>query len=309
MKTYGKNSPLLKRVQSYWQMYLFLLLPIAWLILFRYVPMAGVQLAFRKYTIEGGIWGSPWVGMDNFTRFFKSYQFSRILKNTISLSLYSLIAGFPIPILLALGFNIMPNPRYKKTVQMVTYAPYFISTTVMVGMMMALFNPRNGIYATTMLSLTGSYPADIFSSVKTFPHLYVWSGIWQSAGWNAIIYMAALSGVDMELHEAAQIDGAGRLQRIWHIDLPGILPTAAILIILNAGSIMSVGFEKIYLMQNDLNLRVSEVISTYVYKIGLTGMTDFSLSTAIGLFNSAINMVMLLMVNGITRKLSGTGLF
>lgn len=304
------QRPLLARhMRESWQMYLFLLVPVVWLIIFRYVPMAGVQLAFRKYSISGGIWGSRWVGFQNFNRFFNSYQCERILRNTVALSLYSIIANFPIPILLALLLNVMPNLRYKKTVQMVTYAPYFISTTVMVGMLLALFNSRNGLYASLHYALSGAYPSDLFSSAAAFPHLYVWSGVWQYTGWNTIIYIAALSSVDMQLHEAAEIDGASRLQRIWHIDLPCILPTAAILLILNAGNLMSVGFEKVYLMQNDLNLRASEVISTYVYKIGLTGMTDYSLSTAIGLFNSLINMTMLLIVNFVTSKLSGTGLF
>jgi ABC-type polysaccharide transport system permease subunit len=213
------------------------------------------------------------------------------------------------PILLALCLNALPGRRYKKAVQMVTYAPYFISTTVMVGLMMAVLNTRIGLYGALYYALNGQYPADPFSSALVFPHLYVWSGVWQYTGWNAIIYIAALSGVDMELHEAAQIDGANRFRRVLHVDLPGILPTAAILMVLNAGNIMSVGFEKVYLMQNDLNLLASEVISTYVYKIGLTGMTDFSLSTAIGLFNSIINMSMLLIVNVVTRKLSGASLF
>lgn len=309
MTSAAAGRKLVRRMCASWQMYLFLLLPLVWLVIFRYVPMAGVQLAFRKYTIDGGVWGSPWVGMDNFVRFFKSYQFERIIRNTVTLSLYGMVASFPVPIVMALCLNAMPNLRYKKWVQMVTYAPYFISTTVMVGMMMALLNPRIGLYGTLMHALTGSYPGDLFSSATVFPHLYVWSGVWQYTGWNAIIYIAALAGVDVELHEAAQIDGASRVRRIWHIDLPSILPTAAILLILNAGNLMSVGFEKVYLMQNDLNLRASEVIATYVYKVGLTGMTDFSLSTAIGLFNSVINMTMLLLVNLITRKLSGTGLF
>lgn len=309
MKKGIKGPVLVRRMRDSWQMYLFLLIPVVWLIIFRYLPMAGVQLAFRKYSISGGIWGSRWVGFQNFTRFFNSYQCERILRNTITLSLYSIIAGFPIPILLALLLNVMPNLRYKKTVQMVTYAPYFISTTVMVGMLLALFNSRNGLYATLSYALLGVYPGDLFSSASAFSHLYVWSGVWQHTGWNTIIYIAALSSVDMQLHEAAEIDGASRIQRIWHIDLPCILPTAAILLILNAGNLMSVGFEKVYLMQNDLNLRASEVISTYVYKIGLTGMTDYSLSTAIGLFNSLINMTMLLIVNCVTSKLSGTGLF
>lgn len=298
-----------RRIRKHYQLYIFLLIPIAYLIVFHYIPMAGVQLAFRKFNIRQGVWNSPWIGFKNFTRFFNSYMFERVMKNTIQISLYSLLAGFPLPIVFALALNTMRNKRYKKIVQTVTYAPHFISTTVLVGMMIALLNCRNGIYGTLYSMFTGTYPKDIFADVNYFQHLYVWSGIWQSLGWNSIIYVAALSSVTPELHESAQIDGATRFQRVLFIDLPTILPTASILLILNAGSILSVGFEKIYLMQNDLNLRASEVISTYVYKVGLTGTTDYSYSTAIGLFNSLVNMVMLVIVNSITKRLSDTSLF
>lgn len=297
------------RVWAHRQLYLFLALPVCYLLLFNYVPMAGIQIAFRKYKILGGIWGSPWIGWDNFTRFFSSYMFERVVVNTLTLSFYGLLAGFPLPIIFALCLNVMRNQRFKKAVQLVTYAPHFISTTVLVGMLMALLNSRNGLYGSLAYALTGTYPVDLFSSADNFKHLYVWSGIWQSMGWNAIIYIAALSGVDMELHEAAQIDGASRFQRVINIDLMSILPTASIMLILSAGNIMSVGFEKVYLMQNDINLRASEIISTYVYKVGLTGSTDFSYSTAIGLFNSVVNMLMLVLVNAITRRLSSTSLF
>ena len=304
-----RRKSLSRRLFEHRQLYLFLLLPLVYLIIFSYIPMAGVQIAFRKYTIRGGIWDSPWIGLKNFSRFFNSYMFERVLVNTLTLSFYGLLAGFPLPILFALCLNVMRNQRFKKAVQLVTYAPHFISTTVLVGMMMALLNPRSGLYGTLCFALTGSYPVDLFSSADAFKHLYVWSDVWQSLGWNAIIYIAALSGVDMELHEAAQIDGASRFQRMIHIDLMSILPTASIMLILSAGNIMSVGFEKVYLMQNDINLRASEIISTYVYKVGLTGTTDFSYSTAIGLFNSEVNMLILLLVNGVTRRLSSTSLF
>ena len=298
-----------KKYGQHVQLYLFLLIPLIWLIVFRYIPMAGIQLAFRKYTINGGIWESPWVGLKNFERFFSSYQFKRVLTNTLSLSLYGLIAGFPFPILLALCLNTMINQRLKKTVQMITYAPYFISTVVLVGMMMSILNSRTGLYGSLYYKMMGVYPSDLFNSSKLFPHIYVWSGIWQGVGWGAIIYISALSGVDEQLHEAAMIDGASRFQRIVHIDLPHIMPTAAIMLILNAGSIMSVGFQKVYLLQNPLNLSSSEIISTYVYKVGLTGMTDYSLSTTIDLFNSVVNMTMLVLVNYASGKLSGSWLF
>jgi len=307
--TLTKLRRLRKLIAAHYQLYFFLLLPLAYLVIFNYTPMFGVQLAFRKFTIRQGIWNSPWVGIENFVKFFTSYMFPRVMKNTITLSVYGLLAGFPLPIIFALGLNTLRNQRYKKTVQLVTYAPHFISTTVLVGMLMAVLNPRNGIYAAVSQLLFKKYPNDLFGSAEAFSHLYVWSGIWQSLGWNAIIYVAALSTVDMELHEAAQIDGASRLQRLYHIDFMCILPTASILLILSAGSIMSIGFEKAFLMQNTINQSSSEVISTYVYKVGLTGSTDYSYSTAIGLFNSVVNMCMLLLVNFITGRLSRTSLF
>ena len=214
-----------KRMRRHAQLYLLLAVPIVYLILFHYIPMYGVQLAFRAYNIRQGVTGSPWVGLENFQRFFHSYMFPRVMKNTISISLYSLLAGFPLPILFALALNLMRSARYKKVVQVVTYAPHFISSTVLVGMMMSVLSCRNGLYGVTYYHLFGVYPADLFGSANAFPHLYVWSGIWQNLGWDAIIYVAALSGVSPELHEAAQIDGASRFQRVIHVDLVAILPT------------------------------------------------------------------------------------
>lgn len=298
-----------KEVRRHSQLYLLLIVPIAYLVLFHYMPMYGIQLSFRLYDINLGITDSEWIGVENFSRFFNSYMFARVMKNTLSLSLYSLVANFPLPIILALALNLMRNRRYKKIVQVVTYAPHFISTTVLVGMMMTVLSCRNGLYGTFVYMISGEYPSDLFGSANTFPHLYVWSGIWQNLGWNAIIYVAALSGVSPELHEAAQIDGASRFQRVIHVDLVALLPTASIMLIMSAGNILSVGFDKVYLMQNNINLSASETISTYVYKTGLTGSMDFSFSTAVGLFNSLVNMSLLLSVNFITGRLSKTSLF
>ncbi len=293
-----------------WQLYLLLIIPIAFCIIFSYIPMLGIQIAFKKFDIVEGIWGSPWVGMANFQRFFSAPNFWQLIRNTILIALYGLIAGFPVPILLALVLNSFPKERYKKVVQTVSYMPHFISTVVIVGILMQMFNPRTGALGNLYNLITGTYMQDLFAKPNAFPHLYVWSGIWQSMGWNSIIYLAALSGVDPELHEAAEVDGASRVQRVWHIDLPTILPTATILLIMSAGSIMSIGFEKVYLMQNSLNISRSEVISTYVYKVGLTiGSGDFSFATAIGLFNSIINLIILVIVNQTTKKLSETSLF
>lgn len=291
-----------KRIK-HWQLYMFLVIPILLVFVFSYIPMAGVQLAFKKYDMNLGIMGSPWIGFKNFEKFFHNYQFWRLLGNTLTLSLYGLVAGFPIPIILALMLNSMTNQRYKKFIQTVTYLPHFISTVVMVGLIIQLLNPRMGLYGIIYTALTGNNAPDILGSASAFPNIYVLSGVWQSMGWNSIIYMAALAGVDYELHEAAQMDGASKLKRILHIDLPSILPTAMMLLILNTGSIMNVGFEKVYLMQNNLNLRSSEVISTYVYKMGLESATgDYGYATAIGLFNSVINLILIIAVNAASKK-------
>jgi len=296
---------------SRWQLYLFLLLPITYIIVFAYIPMAGIQIAFKKYDLVKGIWGSPWVGFRNFERFFSAYNFKTILWNTISLAAYGLIVGFPLPILLALVLNSLPSERFKKLAQTVTYMPHFISTVVIVGMLVQIFNPRTGAVGVIAKLLTGSMTnVDLLAKPEAFPHMYVWSGIWQSVGWNSIIYMAALAGVDAELHEAASIDGASRWQRVRYIDLPSILPTATIMLILDFGKIMNIGFEKVYLMQNSLNISRSEVISTYVYKVGMQiAGGDFAFATAIGLFNSVINFALLVTVNAITKKMSNTSLW
>lgn len=291
---------------SKWQLSLFLIPALVYIVIFAYYPMLGVQIAFRQYTPRGGIWNSNWVGFKWFLKFFKSYQFSRILKNTVSISLYTLVVNTPLSVLAALSINLVRNKRLKKTVQTITYIPHFISTVVLVGMITQMFNPVVGAYGTIFRSLGGTgYPDDILNSSTNFIHIYVWSGVWQNLGWNTIIYIAALSGVEPELHEAAQIDGASRLKRVFHIDFPVLLPTMAIMLILQSGSVMNIGFEKIYLMQNNRNLTTSEVISTYVYKTGMSqGTSQFSYATAIGLFNSVINCLMLLICNKTANKLS-----
>jgi len=291
-----------------WQLYLFFLIPFVVLMIFDYYPMFGVQIAFKDYTSTKGIWGSPWVGFSHFMTFFKSHMFSRVVLNTISLSMYSLIAGFPLAIIFALLLNIIRNQKIKRTIQTITYMPHFISVIVIVGILFQLLNPVNGLYGNLYRVFGGDgYPKDLLTIANAFPHLYVWSGIWQNLGWNSIIYIAALSSVDIELHEAAKIDGATRLKRIRYVDFPAILPTISIMLILRMGGIMSVGFEKAYLMQNNLNLVKSEVISTYVYKVGLSRSSNFSYGSAIGLFNSVINCAMLILVNAISRKLSSEG--
>lgn len=301
----GKN-----KILSRWQLYVCLIIPTIYIIVFAYVPMSGLIIAFKNYDFSKGILGSPWVGLANFQKFFNSYKFKLVLKNTLVISLYSLFASFPIPIIFALLLNAFPMKRYSKFIQTVTYVPHFISTVIMVGLITQLLNNRIGIYGSLYQLINGTTGPNILASGPAFKHIYVWSGIWQSTGYNAIIYIAALAGVDQSQHEAAMIDGATRLQRILYVDFPCIMPTAAIMLILAVGNIMNLGYEKVLLMQNDLNLSYSEVISTYVYKVGLaSGVTNFSLSAAISMFNSVINFILLILVNRITKKISGSGIF
>jgi putative aldouronate transport system permease protein len=281
-----------------------MLLPLLYLLIFAYYPMFGVQIAFKNFSPARGIWGSPWVGLRHFKTFFSSYQFPRVMKNTLILSLYLILAGFPLPIFFALILNTMRNQVFKKIVQTLTYIPHFISTVVLIGMMITFFSPVAGAYGYFFRIFNAGYPDILMGIASTFRHFYVWSDVWQNLGWGTIIYIAALSSVSPELYEAAEIDGASRWQRLVHIDFPAILPTAAIMLILRFGSIMTIGFEKVLLMQTNLNLGTSEIISTYVYKVGLQAGGNFSYATAIGLFNSVINCGVLLLVNRTARKLS-----
>lgn len=289
------------------QLYIMIAIPLIFLFLFSYWPMYGVLIAFQKFSPTRGVFGSQWIGWANFQRFFSTPSATRTITNTFRLSLYSLIAGIPFPILLAILLNECRGLRYKKTIQMVTYAPYFISTVVMVAILFQLLDPRTGLI-NLFLSRLGIGPVDFMTNQSLFRSVYVWSGIWQGTGFNAIIYISALSAIDQELYEAARIDGANRLQKIWYIDLPGILPTFTIMFIMSCGSIMSVGFEKVYLMQNSANLAVSEVLSTYTYKMGLINL-DYGYSSAVGLFNSVINTVFIVLVNFICRRTSETSLW
>ena len=298
---------LARSFRQYWQLYVLVIPPIAYFAIFQYVPMANAVIAFKDYNVVDGIWGSDWAGFTHFERFFDNPMFTTVVKNTFLLSLYALIASFPIPIILALALNEIRARFFKKTVQMVTYAPYFISTVVVVSMAMLLLSPRVGIIG----DLTGFFgvPAsDYMAKPDFFRHIYVWTEVWQTTGYSAVIYLAALAGVDPSLYEAARMDGASRLQKIWHVDLPSITPTIVVVLILSVGSIMAVGFEKAFLLQNPLNLSQSEIIATYTYKVGLQH-ADFSLSTAIGLFNSVINLVLLVGVNIIAKRVTGRGLW
>lgn len=294
----------LKRDRSLW---LFCLPGFVLTFIFSYIPMYGVQLAFRRFNARAGILGSEWVGLKYFQRFFDSPYFLATIMNTLILSLYGLLATFPIPIVLALLLNASRHQKYRKVVQTVTYAPNFISTVVMCGMIILFLSPSVGVVNNIIKSL-GFDAVNFMAKKEYWRHIYVWTGVWQQMGWNSVVYFAALSGISPELHEAARCDGATKLKAILNIDLPLILPTATILLIMSCGNVLSVGFEKAYLLQNDLNLSVSEIISTYTYKVGMIE-NNMSYSTAVGLFNSVVNFIILIFVNKVADKLSGNSLW
>lgn len=296
-----------RSLRRHWQLYLLILPPVLYFIIFKYIPISNAVIAFKDYNVVQGIWGSDWVGFKNFDAFFKNPVFLTLIQNTFFLSLYAIAIGFPIPIILALALNEIRTGIFKRTVQMVTYAPYFISTVVMVSMIILLLSPRLGII-NQFLGAFGIPSTDFLGNPDNFRHIYVWSDVWQTAGYSAVIYLAALAGIDPTLYEAAKVDGASRFQKIIHVDLPGIMPTAVIILVLGVGNIMAVGFEKAFLLQNPLNLSNSEIISTYVYKTGLLN-ADYSLATAVGLFNSVINLILLLIVNTVVKRISGSGLW
>lgn len=302
----GSFSSFVKSVKKNWQLYVLLSPVILYFIIFHYFPMYGLQIAFKDFIASKGITGSPWVGLKHFERFFNSYHFWRLIRNTIGIGVFTLAVSFPIPIILALALNEVKNLRYKKFVQTVVYAPHFLSTVVVVGMLLLFVKPDGMI--NQVVRLFGGTPIDFISEPAWFKSLYVFSDVWQTMGWSSIIYIAALTAVDPAQHEAAMIDGASRLQRIFHVNIPAIMPTIVILFILNAGSVMAVGFEKVFLMQNDLNMSASDVISTYVYRSGILE-AQYSFSAAVGLFNSIINFIMLIMVNQIAKKVNETSLW
>ncbi|MDL2232287.1 ABC transporter permease subunit [Ruminococcaceae bacterium OttesenSCG-928-L11] len=296
----------MRMARNHWQLYILLVLPIIYIFIFKYMPMYGIQIAFKQYNLSLGITGSEWVGLKWFRMFFSSQQLPRLLGNTISISLYQLFASFIPPIVIAIALNEMRNAFFKKTVQLISYMPHFLSVVVICGILQQVLS-LNGM-VNNLLAGMGLERIQFLGRPNMFKHIYVWSGIWQNVGYNAIIYIAALSGISPELHEAAKVDGATIWQRIWNVDIPGILPTAVILLIMNSANILSVGFEKVFLLQNPLNTRASDVISTYVYRIGMVNM-EYSLSTAVGLFQSVVSLTMLILVNRISRKLSDTSLW
>ena len=296
-----------RRIKSNIPLYVLLFPSIILLIMFAYIPMFGLVIAFKDYSPANGILNSPWVGFKYFTQFFNSVQFGTTMMNTLKISIYSILVGFPLPILLALLCNQLRTGKFKKVFQVTTYLPHFISTMVMCGMIILFLSPNSGLIANIFKSLGWTMP-NLLSKPDSFAGVYVWSDVWQHIGWDSIIYLAALSAIDPTYYEAATMDGASRMQKILNIDLPLLLPTAMILLILRAGSLLSIGFEKVLLLQNPLNLAGSEVISTYVYKVGMLNF-QYSYSTAIGLFNTVVNLIILLSVNWFSKRYTKTGLF
>jgi putative aldouronate transport system permease protein len=286
--------------------YLLLLPAVILLCCFTYKPMYGVIIAFKNYRPSLGIADSPWVYFKHFEMFFKSYQFTTTITNTLIISFYSIAVTFPLPIMFALLINQLKANRFRKAMQTITYMPHFISTVVLVGVMLLILSPGSGLIG-NIYKLFGAAAPNLIGKPAAFSSIYVWSDVWQNTGWDSIIYLAALSTIDAALYEAAVMDGAGKWQKIIHIDIPMIVPTACILLILKAGNIMNIGFEKVYLMQNSLNLLSSEVIATYVYKVGIIN-SQYSLSSAVNLFNNIINLVFLLAVNQVSKKLSSNSL-
>ncbi len=303
----SEKKKIVRKIRKNWDLYLLIIPIIAYFIIFKYIPMYGLQIAFKDFIAVDGIFNSPWVGLEHFERFFQSFYFERLLSNTLLIGLYELAVGFPIPIILALMINEVKNKYFKSFIQTITYAPHFLSVVVVVGILYLFLSPQTGII-NQLIVILGGEPIYFMAEPAWFKTIFVFSGVWQNMGWSSIIYLAALSAIDPQLQEAAKIDGASRLQRIWHINLPSIKPTIIIMLILQCGSILGVGFEKVFLMQNSLNMSASDVISTHIYRTGILG-ADYSYSTAIGLFESFVNLIILLLVNYTARKVNKVSLW
>lgn len=296
--TKRKKGSLKKNILANWQLYAMLLVPIVLTIIYKYIPMYGIQIAFRDFKASRGMWGSEWVGLEWFERFFSSPNCVRMIKNTVLLSLYSLLWSFPIPIILALLINQLRFKRFKRVVQTVLYAPHFISIMVVCGMIRIFLSPSGGL-----INLIAGTNIDFLSEASAFRTIYIASGIWQDAGWGIIVYMATLSNIDTTHYEAAKIDGASMFQRIRFIDIPELIPTVVLMLIMSAGNLMNVGFEKVWLLQTDLNKATSDVIAVYVYQQGIE-QAKYSYSTAVGLFNTVVNIILLIVVNKLASKIS-----
>ena len=294
----SRRRSLGKRIVDHWQLYAMLLVPVVLTIIYKYIPMYGIQIAFRDYKASRGMMGSEWVGLEWFERFFSAPNCGRMIKNTVLLSLYGLLWSFPIPVVLALMLNQMRFQRFKRMTQTILYAPHFISTMVICGMIRIFLSPSGGL-----INLLAGTSIDFLTEAPAFRTIYIASGIWQDAGWGIIIYMATLASIDTSLYEAAKVDGASMFQRIRHIDIPQLMPIMVLQLIMSAGGLMNVGFEKVWLLQTDLNNAVSDVIAVYVYQQGIE-RAKYSYSTAVGLFNTIVNIILLIAVNQISKRLS-----
>lgn len=303
----ARKRPWVKRLLRSWQLYVLLLPALIWLVLFCYQPMYGLIIAFKDFRIKQGIMGSPWVGLKYFRQFFSTYNARNIILNTVVLSATNLLFHFPVPILFALLLNTVESKWLRKSIQTISYAPHFVSVVVIVSVMNVILAPGTG-FVNKFIQMLGFQPKLFTSMPQYFRPLYIISGIWQTMGFDAIIYLSALTGISPEYHEAAKIDGASKLQRLWYIDFQLILPTVVIMFIMAIGKLMSVGYEKTYLMQSTMNLSTSEIISTYIYKTGLMN-AQYSFATAVSLFNALINFALLLTANLLSKKLGDISLF
>lgn len=302
-----KTKGFFQAVRREYGLYLLFLVPLIWYLVFMYFPMYGLQIAFKRYNAKLGILGSPWVGFKYFQQFFGSYYFKDLLVNTLVLNVYQMALGFPIPIVLALVINEIHSQPLKKAVQNVTYIPYFLSMVVVVSMLTLFSNPNYGLF-NKIAGIFGGGGVDYMAKEDCFRTMYVLSGVWQNMGFNSVIYIAALSSIDPQLYEAAEIDGASRMHKILNISIPCIMPTIVILFIMRIGSLMNVGFEKVLLMQNNVNMGKSDVISTFIYRNGIQ-KGQFSYSAAVGIFNSLINLALLVGANMLTRRLGDSSLW
>lgn len=309
VKDYRGGGKVFSDLRGNYQLYLMILVPFIYIFVFKYLPMYGAQIAFRNYRVNDGILNSEWVGLKHFIRFFSTPHCRQIIKNTFVLALYSQLVSVPIPILLAIGINYCRSGKLKKSVQMISYLPHFLSTVIIVSLISMVFSYQSGLVSNISEILTGNR-IDILNKPANFKHLYVWSDVWQNTGWSSILYVSALAGVDPALHEAAMIDGASKWKRIYHIDLPCILPTVAIMLIMSMGKLLAVGFDKTFMMQNPTNLGVSEVLSTFEYKRGIAAsIPDYSYPAAIGLTTSLVTFILVMVSNKLSQKLSGYGLW
>ncbi len=297
-----------KALKRDYDVYLLILPVVVYFVIFAYIPMYGIQIAFKNYSPALGFADSPWVGLDHLTRFINSLYFGRVIKNTLIMSVYSLIISIPAPVILALLFNEVRTKRLRVTMQAISYAPNFISTVVMVSMIIMFLTPQTGFVDSILRVFGYSAEQSIINEPSAFYHLYVWTGVWQGMGWSSVIYSAAIEGVPVDMYEAARLDGASKLKQIWYITIPSISPTIIILAIMAIGNVLNIGYEKVFLMQTSLNLTSSEIISTYVYKSGLQ-QAQYSFSTMVGLFNNVINFIILIIANSIAKRVSETSLW